>query len=220
VISTGIGTDNVDIVMNEIDALFNVDFETRQPRQDIKQLTFLRLGTSGGLQREIPLDSVVVAPYALGLDAMARLGISHTDELSQHWFDALEAYLDSLNISLQPAYMSLPDTGYVSRFRDFAEPWITVTCAGFYGLQGRSIRLQSQTVPLLQAMREFDAAGLRIGNLEMETAGIYLLAKLMGHKAAAVNAVIANRYLGTFSADPKGAVDRMIQQTLLALTSE
>lgn len=217
VISSGIGTDNIDIVISEIDALFNIDFTTRQPKANLTQVSFIRIGTSGAIQKDIPLDSFVLGRYSLGLDALARMEVSHTDALSQKWFEGLIQYTALREVHLHPAYMTLPDETLVNALSGVASPWITVTCAGFYGLQGRSIRLKSNAERLFQTISEFEQSGLKAGNLEMETAGIYLLARMLGHRAASVNAIIANRIRGQFSKDPYGTVDRLIQQTLTSL---
>ena len=214
VISTGIGTDNVDIVMSEVDALFNVDFNTRLPKEEITPLTFVRVGTSGTIQKDIPVDSLVVSRYALGLDAFARLDVSFTDQLSEAWYQALLNMAGERGVTVKPAYMSMPDEESLNKLRNVGDPWITVTCAGFYGLQGRSIRLQSSAGDLFNLLSEFEYHGLRVGNLEMETAGIYLLAQLLGHRAISVNAIIANRKLGKFSSDPHRTVDLLIRRTL------
>jgi uridine phosphorylase len=219
VISSGIGTDNIDIVINEIDALFNVDLKTRLPKSELTQLTFIRIGTSGAIQREIPIDSSVLGRYSLGLDALARLETSHTDAVSQAWYEALLKLAAERNVSVTPAYMALPDDRLIRQLSDAGEPWVTVTCAGFYGLQGRSVRLKSSAGTLFQMLSDFEYSGLRAGNLEMETAGIYLLARMLGHRAASLNAIIANRILGKFSADPYAAVDELIQKTLRSLVS-
>jgi len=218
-ISTGIGTDNIDIVMNEIDALYNIDFSTRLPKSELTELTFIRIGTSGAIQPDIPIDSLLLSRYGLGLDALSRLSESYTDAASQEWFDALANFTNALGVSLSPAYMSCPNADCLEQLSGVGAHFITVTCAGFYGLQGRSIRLKSSLEPVFRALSAFEHKGLRVGNLEMETAGIYLLAKMLGHRAISVNAVIANRILGTFSSDPYGAVDKLIQETLRRLAA-
>jgi uridine phosphorylase len=218
VMSTGIGTDNVDIAINEIDALFNIDFATRLQKTDLTELTFIRVGTSGAIQHDLPVDSLVVSRYALGLDALSRMGMSFTDDVSQKWFEGLSKFTEAKQIALKPAYMSCPDETSLAMLSGVGTQWITGTCAGFYGLQGRSIRLKSNMELLFQALSVYEFSGLRVGNLEMETAGIYLLAKMLGHRAISVNAIIANRILGTFSKDPYRTVDRLIQETLRRLS--
>ncbi len=214
VVSTGIGTDNIDIVINEVDALFNVDLPTRIPKQQLTQLTFIRIGTSGAIQKDIAVDSFVLGRYGLGLDAFARMGESHTDEVSKKWFEELLSFSRARSVTIEPAYMSVPDESLIAKFSDFGAHWVTVTCAGFYGLQGRSIRLKSNVERLFQTLSDFEESGIRAGNLEMETAGIYLLARMLGHRALSLNAIVANRVLGKFSSEPYVTVDRLIQQTL------
>ena len=219
VLSTGIGTDNVDIVINELDALFNVDLETRVARETITQLTFIRIGTSGAIQEDLPVDSIALSRYGLGLDAMARLEISNADAASQSWYDALLQIAEEKQVHVLPAYMTIPDPMLVEDFKEIGSHWITVTCAGFYGLQGRSIRLKSTTSALFGMLSQFEHGGLRAGNLEMETAAIYLLSSMLGHRALSLNAVIANRLEGKFSKNPKAVVDTLIREALKILCS-
>jgi len=219
VISTGIGTDNIEIVINEIDALFNIDLERRQVRDEVVPLTFIRLGTSGALQPEISVHSVVLSRYALGLDAIGRMGLNYTDDRAASWFAQLKHNLTNSGVAFEPAYMTMSSEKLAARFSDWAQPWVTLTCAGFYGLQGRSLRLQSNQVPLFTALREFEHDGLRAGNLEMETAAIYLLAGLLGHQALSLSAILANRATGAFSQDPRVAVLDLIDKALMTLTA-
>jgi uridine phosphorylase len=161
----------------------------------------------------------MLSRYALGLDALSRMEISHTDEVSQKWYDQLMQFTDARGVWLQPAYMTVADDSLVKKFSEIGVDRIAVTCAGFYGLQGRSIRLQSKITPLLQTLRDFEYHGLRVGCMEMESAAIYLFARLLGHKAVSLNAVIANRSLGIVSSDPYAAVDKLIGQVLRSLPS-
>jgi uridine phosphorylase len=218
VISTGIGTSNIDIVMNEIDALFNVDLDGRMVKEEVTQLTFIRVGTSGALQPGLAVDDVVSSQYALGLDAFARLKQSWSDAGGNHWFEELRVFMVARNIDFEPAYFAMADTALMEQYKSWTQPAITVTCAGFYGLQGRSLRIPSNQVDLFEALREFSAKGLQVGNLEMETAGIYLMSGLLGHRALSLSAILANRSSGTFSKDPHHAVDQLILNTLRTLS--
>ena len=218
VMSTGIGTDNIDIVINEIDALFNLDLQKRLVKDTITPLTFVRIGTSGALREEIPVDSVVLSRYALGLDAMSRMGMSFSDAISSEWIAALRSRLAGSDIPFEPAYIAKASPALAEPFQEWAQPWVTVTCAGFYGLQGRSLRLQSNQTALFHFLRAFDHRGMRVGNLEMETAAIYLFAGLLGHQALSLNTILANRESGTFSRDPHAAVSELITRTLRTLT--
>jgi uridine phosphorylase len=218
VISTGIGTGNIDIALNEIDAIFNVDLANRVVKENLTQLTFIRIGTSGALQEEIAIDTVVTSQYALGLDALARLRQSWCNAQADRWFQSLKTVMTTKGIGLEPAYMTMADEALAQRFESWTQSWVTVTCAGFYGLQGRSIRIPSNQVPLFEALREFESDGMKVGNLEMETSGIYLLAGLLGHRALSLSVILANRSSGKFSTDPHRAVDQLIVDTLTTLS--
>ena len=220
VISTGIGTDNVDIVLNELDALFNVDLVSREVRDDKVALNFLRLGTSGAFQSDLPLDSLLLSEAALGLDGL----------LSFYGLEGDTALCEELDKHLQSASLRMPGSPVVVRAphpRCMTHPaasglprGITLTAAGFYAPQGRSLRLPTRMdAPLLTSLRAFRSAeGLRITNIEMETAGIYGLAGALGHRASSLSALLANRAEGTFSRDPAAAVERLIDLGLLLLT--
>ena len=213
VMSTGIGPDNIDIVMNELDTLVNIDLKTRKPKEQLTSLNIIRIGTSGSLQADIPVDSFVMAKFGLGLDNMLRSYL--IDEISQiemedafikhtHW-DSKKGhpYIISCSEKLEKRFESN---------RIFKG--ITATAGGFYGPQGRVLRLNIQDKNLNSKMDNFNFEGNRITNLEMETAAIYGLGKLMGHHCLSLNAIIANRASGTFSEDPYKAVDELIAYTL------
>lgn len=213
VVSTGIGTDNIDIVLNEIDALFNIDFEARQPKQALTRLRLVRIGTSGAIQEDIPVDSFVISEYAMGFD-----GLLHYYE-SEHLqrADIQYRFLESMQWSVMKAvpYVVAPDpeltellaSGGVLR-------GMTATNPGFYAPQGRRLRLPIQQPDWLARMAGFRFDGLRITNMEMETAGILGLAGLMGHRAASLSAILANRANGNFSENPSETIDRLIAHTL------
>ena len=213
VISTGIGTDNIDIVFNELDALFNIDFETRQVKETITPLTFIRIGTSGCLQEDIPLDAFLISTYGLGLDNLLHF-YENDAELTNSNID-----LSDLTKSLQiNPYLFKADEDLVAHFTERAKQkihkGITVTCPGFYAPQGRSLRIKALNKNLIQQLQKIDIEGNRITNMEMETAGIYGMASLLGHKAISFNALLANRVTGSFSTQPKQTVDRLIRFVL------
>ena len=220
VISTGIGTDNVDIVLNELDALFNVDLAAREIRDVKTKLNFLRLGTSGAFQPDLPLDSLLLSEAALGLDGLLSFYSVEGDtalrrELEEHLAadgQRLPGTPVMVRAALPPG-MAHPAAAGLPR-------GITLTAAGFYAPQGRSLRLPTRMdAPLLKSLRAYRSAeGLRITNIEMETAGIYGLASALGHRAASLSALLANRAEGTFSRDPAAAVERLIDFGLLLLT--
>ena len=217
VISTGIGPDNIDIVMNELDALVNIDLKTRKPKSNLTSLNIVRIGTSGSLQADIPVDSFVMSTYGLGLDNMLRSYL--VDEISNTNME--ESFINHTNWDLRkgsPYAISCSEKLEQLIESDKFHKGITATAGGFYGPQGRVLRLNIQDTNLNSKMDNFQFEGNRITNLEMETAAIYGLSKLMGHNALSLNAIIANRATGTFSEDPYKAVDELIKYTLEKLT--
>ncbi|WP_411030643.1 nucleoside phosphorylase [Spongiimicrobium sp. 3-5] len=218
VVSTGIGTDNIDIVLNELDALVNIDFETRSIKDDITTLDIVRIGTSGAIQADIPVDSFLMSQYAIGFDNLLHF---YESEHIQHPEVQL-AFIDHTNWSI---YKSIP---YVVSYNgSLAERLLsedlrlgfTGTNVGFYGPQGRKLRLDTDDSELNAKLASFKYRDLQITNLEMETSAIYGLSKLMGHRAVSLNCILANRSNGEFSKDPKKAVNKLIGLTLDKLTA-
>lgn len=213
VMSTGIGPDNIDIVVNELDALVNIDLETRQPKEKLTSLNIIRIGTSGSLQADIPVDSFVMSKFGLGLDNMLRSYL--IDEVSN---TALEdAFINHTNWDSKkgrPYAIACSEKLEKLIESDQIFKGITATAGGFYGPQGRVLRLNIQDEELNSKMDNFSFNNERITNLEMETAAIYGLSSLLGHNALSLNAIIANRASGTFSKDPYKAVDELITYTL------
>lgn len=217
VLSTGIGPDNIDIVMNELDALVNIDLKTRQTKTKLTSLNIIRIGTSGSLQPNIPCDSFVMSKYGLGLDNMLRSYL--IDVISNSAME--EAFIKHTNWDLRkgrPYVISCSEKLEQLIESERIHKGITATAGGFYGPQGRVLRLNIQDENLNSKMDNFNFEGNRITNLEMETAAIYGLSKLLGHNALSLNAIIANRASGTFSEDPYKAVDELIAYTLEKLT--
>lgn len=213
VISTGIGPDNIDIVMNELDALVNIDFETRQPKENLVSLNIIRIGTSGSLQADIPVDSIVMSKFGLGLDNMLRSYV--IDEVTHPEIE--DAFVQQTNWDLKkgkPYVISCSEELEKLIESDQIFKGFTATAPGFYGPQGRVLRLPIQDSELNHKMDNFKFGENRITNLEMETAAIYGLSALLGHQALSLNAIIANRATGTFSEDPYKAVDTLIAYTL------
>ena len=217
VLSTGIGPDNIDIVMNELDALVNIDLHTRKPKEVLTPLHIIRLGTSGSLQAEIPCDSIVIGQYGLGMDNMLR----------SYWLEGItesameEAFIKHTNwdSSKGRPYIVKGSTLLEKQFESLRTfKGITGTASGFYGPQGRVLRLKIQDADLNAKMDTFEFEDCKITNLEMETAALYGLGKLLGHECLSLNAIIANRANGTFSKDPYKAVDEMILYALEKLT--
>jgi len=217
VISTGIGPDNIDIVMNELDALVNIDLETRAIKKELTSLNIIRFGTSGSLQKDIPVDSIVMSQYGLGLDNMLR----------SYLIDAIcateieDAFIAQTNWDLRKGRPYIIK-GSESLAQKLDSPHIykgfTGTVGGFYGPQGRVLSLGIQDSELNRKMDAFEYKGIRITNLEMETGAIYGLGRLMGHECLSLNAIIANRATGTFSSDPYKAVEGLIEYGLEKLT--
>ena len=211
--STGIGPDNIDIVMNELDALVNIDLETRKPKQKLTSLNIVRIGTSGSLQADIPCDSFVMGQYGLGLDNMLRSYL--IDSISEQEIE--NAFIKHTNWDLRKGrpYVIKGSEKLEKIFEsDKIFKGFTGTAGGFYGPQGRVLRLEIQDNDLNNKMDSFSYKGTRMTNLEMETAAIYGLGKLLGHECLSLNAIIANRANGTFSNDPYKAVDELINYSL------
>ena len=213
VMSTGIGPDNIDIVMNELDALVNIDLKKRQPKAKLTSLNIIRIGTSGSLHADIPVDSFIMATFGLGLDNMLRSYL--IDEICH--LDMEQAFIKHTNWDPKkgkPYSISCSEKLEKLIESDKIFKGITATSGGFYGPQGRVLRLNIQDEELNSKMDSFKFNENRITNLEMETAAIYGLGKLLGHECLSLNAIIANRATGTFSEDPYKAVDALIAYAL------
>ena len=213
VISTGIGPDNIDIVLNELDALVNIDLNTRKVKENHTQLNITRIGTSGSLQSDIPVDSFLLSSH--GLDLNGLLQSYQVDEISHP--DIEEAFIKHTNWSAKKSYPLIVSNGKALEDKLISNKvykGITATAGGFYGPQGRVLRLPLQDPDLNKKIDSFNYNNNRITNLEMETSAIYGLAKLLGHNAASMNAIIANRANGTFSEDPYKVVNDLIVYTL------
>ncbi len=213
VISTGIGPDNIDIVMNELDALVNLDLNRRTIKKEHIQLDIVRIGTSGSLQSNIPVDSFVLAKYGLGLD-----GVLHSyvcDHILETDFE--ESFIQHTNWDPKkprPYFVKNSEKLERKLISDRVYTGITATALGFYGPQGRVLRLPIQDPNLNSKIDSFDYKGIKITNLEMETSAIYGLARLLGHNACSMNAIIANRANGTYSKNPYKPVEELIEYTL------
>lgn len=213
-IATGIGTDNIDIVLNELDALVNVDFEARLWKTTHTPLTFVRLGTSGAIREDVPVDSFLVADYGIGLEGLLLFYERVLSDKENALNSYLKDYLNQQHFYYPiPPYVAQASPELVARFQgDDLQHGISLTATGFYAPQNRSIRAQSKVADLFTAMQAFQFEGLQATNLEMETAGIYGLARALGHRALALNAILANRPTGVFSSAPKVQEKRLIQR--------
>lgn len=218
VISTGIGPDNIDIVMNELDALVNIDLKARTLKTTHTKLNIVRIGTSGSLQSDIPVDSFVLAKYGLGFD-----GLLHSYDCEEILEAEMEdAFIKHTNWSPRKSrpYLVKGSELLIQKLKsDKVFIGVTATAGGFYGPQGRVLRLAIQDPSLNSKIDNFEFDGHKVTNLEMETSAIYGLAKLLGHEACSMNAIIANRANGTFSDDPYKPVEALIVYTLNKLTS-
>jgi len=215
VMSTGMGTDNIDIVFNELDALFNIDLSTGNPLPTHTPLTFIRLGTSGAVQENIDLNTIISAETAIGFDNL----LHHYQNTNHPMATALTEYL-SLPESFNHPYAYDADKSLLSVSNDLGfVKGVIATHAGFYGPQMRSLRLQPQQFYSFKHLNKFRHDERAITHFDMESAGIYGLSSLLGHRALSVSAVLANRALGTFSSKPNIAVEKMIERVLEAVSS-
>lgn len=218
VISTGIGTDNVDIVLNELDALVNINLNTRRPHLEKRCLTLVRVGTSGGLQPHIPVDSFLLSDYALGLDGLLHYYRQPAPE-HQALIEAFVKHTQWSPLKATPYLTQAhPDLATLPGMQQLYRG-ITATNPGFYGPQGRRLRLKAEDAGFLDNIAGFSFRGMKITNMEMETSALYGLAALMGHKAVSINCILANRATGEFSANPETAIDALIEFTLKQLTA-
>ena len=213
VVSTGIGTDNIDIVLNELDALVNIDFDTRTIRPQLTQLNIIRIGTSGSLQKDIPVDSCVASTHGLGIDNLLNFYRSEHNTEDQQ---LLQAFITQtqLNNSFAQPYISGAGSALLRHFVDGFHHGITVTCPGFYGPQGRVLRLGLSNPQLVDNLTTFSFGHHRISNFEMETAGIYGLGKLLGHHCLSLSAIVANRVEKQFSVNAAKTMEDLIKTTL------
>jgi uridine phosphorylase len=213
VISTGIGPDNIDIVLNELDALVNIDLKTRQVKTNLTVLNIVRIGTSGSLQADIPVDSFLMSSHALDLNGMLHSyqikGISNPE--------IEDAFVKHTSWSAKKAHPILIENNSVLAQKLMSKKiftGITATAGGFYGPQGRVLRLPLEDANINAKIDSFSFNGNRITNLEMETSAIYGLSKLLGHRAVSMNAIIANRADGTFSKNYTQVVEDLIEYSL------
>lgn len=217
VISTGIGTGNVDIVLNELDALINIDLKTRLPLPYPRSLNFIRIGTSGAIQEDIEVDSLLVSSAAFGLDTIMHFYMQSAKPEDDELLAAIAAALPSgLKCN---AYVAKADEGLLAQLATGIRQGITITAPGFYAPQGRKLRGEIPFPDLLGSFSKFDYHGRKITNLEMETAGIYGLAGALRHKAVSFNMILANRVTHQFSKNPGKTVDKYIQMLLQRIVS-
>lgn len=213
VISSGIGTDNVEILMNELDALVNIDFNTLEVKPEHKSLNIIRLGTSGSLQNNIYVDSFVVSEWGIGLDTLGSFYETEPNEITKK-------IKEDINLEFMP-YCNPSSSKLFQLFIENApENWFagtTVTCPGFYAPQGRTLRYTSKIEGLLQKLNQFHYHGMTLSNLEMETAGYYLMGKVLEHEVLSISAIVASRMTHEFSQQADKQIDSLIRFALKKL---
>lgn len=218
VISSGIGPDNIDIVMNELDALVNIDFETRQIKQELTSLNIIRIGTSGSLQADVPVDTFVASTHGLGLDNLLNYYRLDQNEQENQLLQSFVTHTQ-LNSNVCNPYISSASGSVLKHFVEGYQQGITVTCPGFYGPQGRVLRLGIQNPQLIDRLTEFTFGQHRITNFEMETSAIYGLGKLLGHHCLSLNAIVANRIQKEFTKDGDKLIHKLIRQALETIST-
>ncbi len=210
VISTGMGTDNVEILMHELDALVNIDLRKREPKSKKRKLCIIRIGTSGSIQEDIRLGTHVIGEYGVGMDPLMHFYDFEEDEIGKVVSTTLQ---EQIGLPFKPYTVRGSDL-LIEHFKDIGVLGNTVTCHGFYAPQGRNMRIPSKYPRLLEVFNYFHHNGFWLTNMEMETAGYYALSKLLGHEMISANAIIANRIRNRFSKDPNRIVDALIKKVL------
>ena len=215
VISTGIGTDNIDIVLTELDALVNVDFESRTQKTEHTALRFIRIGTSGSLDPNLDVNEVLISDMAIGIDGLMHFyHLEHSENEIKLNKRAKTALSNLPNII---PYATTASPSLITIFSPLGKNGITITATGFYGPQGRSIIASPKSATFLDDLATVEIDRLKVTNFEMETAGIYGMASILGHEAISINAIIANRIHQTFSDRPKEFVEKVIKDSLRIL---
>ena len=218
IISTGIGADNIDIVLNELDALVNINLQTKKIHSEISYLNIVRIGTSGSLQKDVPLNCFLMSTYAIDINGMLQ---SYKTESISHpnVEDAFIKHTQWDKNKNSPIVISVSKELESKLSSEIIFKGMTATAGGFYGPQGRVLRIPIKDSELNHKMNSFIHNNIRVTNYEMETSAIYGLSKLLGHNACSMNAIIANRSTGKFSANPRKAVEDLIIYTLDRMTS-
>ena len=212
VVSTGIGMSNIDIVLNELDALINIDLKTRTINPTLKSLKIIRIGTTGALQPDLDPGAVVLSDYALGFDAMMDY-YQWQDSKPMH-----NALLSHMGEAMAPDFHAKASDTLAEQFKSLGVRGITATCSGFYAPQGRVLRLPLKYPQFLNQLQSFRFQDLSVLNLEMETAGLYAMSTLLGHECVSLSLVVANRVKPQFKTDSKAWIDTLIQNVLSILS--
>ena len=213
VLSTGIGTDNIDIVMNELDALANIDFSTREVKQQKRSLNILRIGTSGAIQKDIPLGSFVFSHISVGCDGLMNW---YADRDSIAFTGIEEAFKQHTNWNrhLPDPYFVRAGQKMIDLFKDCTIKGMTIAASGFYGPQGRVLRMPLAMPDMLETFESFNYEGERVTNFEMEGSAVAGIASHLGHNAGTVCCIIANRHIGTSNPDYKPQVRKLVELAL------
>lgn len=215
VISTGIGTDNVEIFFNELDALANIDLKKREPKGKHRKLNVIRIGTSGAMQEDIPLGSLIISRYGIGLDNLMSFYNLSMQKIEK---ELSAAVASACKLDFKPYAVKSSDYLF-EKLGDGMMEGNTITCPGFYAPQGRVLRIETRYPRLLDNLNSFHHKDIWLTNFEMETAAYYAFGRLFGHEVVSTNAIIANRIKGKFSKDPNKVVDALIKKVLNKLTS-
>ncbi len=218
-VSTGIGPDNIDIVFNEMDALVNIDFETRLIKEKLTSLNIIRFGTSGSLQKEIPVDSFVASTHGLGLDNLIHFYRTQNNEEEKQLIQAFNTHTQLSSTDLSP-YINMASGSLLKHFTQDYHHGITVTCPGFFGPQGRVLRLGLAFPNLIDHLTSFEFGNHRISNFEMETSAMFGLAKLLGHQCLSLSAIVANRIDKEFTKDGNLVVENLIKKSIQIMAEE
>lgn len=211
VMSTGMGTDNIEILMTELDALVNVDLETRMIKPEKTSLQIIRIGTSGSMQEDLPVGTMLASEIGIGMDTL----MAYYPELLEDQ-DIAKAIQSELNLPFLP-YQASASSLLLDKLDEEIVRGITLTCPGFYAPQGREVRLKPRFDQMIERLAGLQVNGKRLTNFEMETAGYYALGKLLGHEMLSLNAIVANRPLKKFDKEAEKSVDRLIQAALKLL---
>jgi uridine phosphorylase len=213
VISTGIGPDNIDIVMNELDALVNIDLSSRNIKPALKKLQIIRIGTTGSLQKDIEVDSFVASTHGLGIDNLMNFYQHHSNEEEKQILHAFVTHTQ-LHAGVSQPYIHAAGMSLLKEFVDGFHHGITVTCPGFYGPQGRVLRMGLSQPHLIDRLTAFTFGKHRISNFEMETAALYGMSHVLGHQCVSLSTIVANRINQTFTKDGNASVERLIKKAL------
>ncbi|MDA9120909.1 nucleoside phosphorylase [Flavobacteriales bacterium] len=209
VLSTGIGTDNIDIVLNELDALVNIDLQKRKPKEETKSLNLIRLGTSGSLQEDLPVDSYLLSTHGIGFDGVFNYYEKSAEIEDTELTDAFMLQTDWKSTFPRP-YIVEGSESLFNLLKDGTEHGMTATANGFYGPQGRQLRLKPTIPDLNERLSKFSYNGQRITNFEMETSALFGIGKALGHECATVCAIIANRYRKEYSKNHDLTIEQLI----------